>query len=95
MKTFSPEASAATPMAAASVDFPVPPLEFTNAIVFKIAPITFSRHHALTFQRHHAGTRQRHHVIGGGDPDHQGIQRIEIAEVGNGKGTVAEIAPET
>jgi hypothetical protein len=26
---------------------------------------------------------------------HQGIQRIEIAEVGNGKGTVAEIAPET
>jgi hypothetical protein len=34
-------------------------------------------------------------IYGDGDPDHQGIQRIEIAEVGNGKGTVAEIAPET
>src|SRR6516164_11311452 len=60
IKTFSPEASAATPTAAASVDLPVPPLEFTNAMVF-IAP--HPRSHVTTFQRHDAGTRQRHHVI--------------------------------
>jgi hypothetical protein len=42
------------------VDFPVPPLEFTNAIVFKIAPL--SRSHVPTSPRSSVTTLGRGNV---------------------------------